>query len=98
MKLIKYITGIMFSILLALPMVAMAAPMVNINKADKFELERDLIGLTRGTAQSIVDYRKLHGSFKSLDDVVNVDGIGRDFLNINRNNMHLGKNWQQTGG
>lgn len=90
MSVMKYFTKILFSILLAVPMIAMAGPLVNINKADKFEMERDLIGVTRETAQAIVEYRQEHGPFKSLDGVLNVEGVGRDFLNINRDYLHLG--------
>ena len=86
----KYLTKILYSIMLTVPMIAIAGPLVNINKADRFEIERDLIGVTSETAQSIVEYREKNGEFKSIEDVLKVEGIERDFLNINRDYLHLG--------
>ena len=86
----KYSTKILFTTFLTVPMIAMAGPLVNINKADRFEMERDLIGVTRDTAEAIVDYRENNGPFKSVEEVMNVEGIEHDFLNINRNYLHIG--------
>lgn len=48
---------------------------VNINRANSAQLQM-LNGIGRTKAQEIIKYRKSHGSFKSVDELVNVNGIG----------------------
>jgi competence protein ComEA len=48
---------------------------VNINSADAATLE-SLPGVGPATAQAIIDYRTQHGRFRSVDDLLNVRGIG----------------------
>lgn len=48
---------------------------VNINTADVTGLET-LDGIGPALAQRILDYRKAHGSFSSVNDLQNVSGIG----------------------
>ena len=86
----QYFTKKLFTLLLMLPMIGVTGPLVNINKADRYEMERDLIGVTKETAQAIVEYRKNNGPFKSIEEVTKVEGVERDFLNINRDYLHLG--------
>jgi competence ComEA-like helix-hairpin-helix protein len=50
--------------------------LVNINFADTVELET-LSGVGPVIAQSIVDYRMQHGPFETLEDIMNVSGIGQ---------------------
>ena len=52
---------------------------VNINTADK-ELLTQLPGVGPVTADAILKYRKSIGSFKSIDDLTNVKGIGNKTL------------------
>ena len=48
---------------------------VNINTASVHHLQRiDGIGETK--AQAIAEYRDTHGNFSSVDEIVNVNGIG----------------------
>lgn len=48
---------------------------ININTADTAALDT-LPGVGPSTAQKIVDYRKNHGSFTSMEDLKSVPGIG----------------------
>lgn len=48
---------------------------ININKADQKELE-DITGIGPGKAKSIIEYRNNYGYFSSVEDLVNVSGIG----------------------
>lgn len=48
---------------------------VNINTASQSELET-LSGIGPAKARAIVEYRKQHGQFKSVEEIKNVKGIG----------------------
>jgi competence protein ComEA len=52
---------------------------VNINTATLEELET-LPGIGPAIGQRIVDYRTAHGPFRSIDDLLNVSGIGEKRL------------------
>lgn len=49
---------------------------VNINTASVKELDDALPGIGPTLAQRIVEYRELHGPFRSVEDLKNVSGIG----------------------
>jgi competence ComEA-like helix-hairpin-helix protein len=51
------------------------ADLVNINTADLAALET-LNGIGPSKAQAIIDYRTQHGPFASIDQIMNVSGIG----------------------
>lgn len=48
---------------------------ININKANSAQLQR-LNGIGPTKAQEIIKYRKAHNGFRSVDELVNVKGIG----------------------
>lgn len=48
---------------------------VNINKANSAQLQT-INGIGPAKAQEIIKYRKSHGGFKTVDELVNVNGIG----------------------
>ena len=73
---------------LLFPFVAFAGP-VNVNTADAETISAELQGVGLSKALAIVDYRKAHGPFKSVDDLTLVKGIGERTLEINRANILL---------
>lgn len=54
---------------------AFAADRINLNTASAEELEL-LDGVGPSTAAAIVEYRQANGAFSTVEDVVNVKGIG----------------------
>ncbi len=64
----------LISVFLFLPIVAFGA-LININTADQKELEA-ITGVGEVIAGRIIEYRNLNGSFKVIDEVKNVKGIG----------------------
>ena len=61
---------------------ATATDPVNLNAATVAQLQA-LPGVGASTAQRIVDYRQKNGSFKKLEELMNVKGIGeKSFLKL----------------
>ncbi|MGN1131467.1 MAG: ComEA family DNA-binding protein [Ruminococcus sp.] len=59
---------------------------ININTADASLLaELDLIGDFK--AKKIVEYRRKYGKFKSIEDIMNVPGIGEKTFEINKHRL-----------
>lgn len=48
---------------------------INVNKANLAQLQT-LNGIGPTKAQEIINYRKSHGGFKTVEELVNVKGIG----------------------
>jgi competence protein ComEA len=61
---------------------------VDINKADVETLVL-LKGVGEKRAKAIVAYRELHGEFNTIDDLLNVKGIGEQMLEHNRARIKL---------
>jgi len=49
---------------------------INLNKADTKQLNQ-LKGIGKSKAQAIVNYRKAHGAFKSVDELAKVKGFSK---------------------
>ena len=60
---------------------------VNLNTADAETLQRELAGIGATKAQAIVAYRDAHGNFASVDELLEVKGIGEATLNKNRDKL-----------
>lgn len=82
---IRCLLAAMLALSLAVP--AMAA--VDINKADAATLAKELKGVGAAKARAIVEYRAKNGSFKSVDELLKVSGIGERLLEQNRGNITL---------
>ena len=63
---------------------------IDINTADAVTLAQGLQGVGPVKAEAIVAYREKNGPFKSVDELVAVQGIGEQTVKINRENMTVG--------
>lgn len=68
---------------------AAAERKVNINKADAATLANLLSGIGQDKAEAIVAWRKQHGRFKSIDQLLEIKGIGEKILAKNRHKLRL---------
>lgn len=74
------------------PAAASTAPVagkLNINSADAAAIQRDLIGIGELKAKAIVQYREANGPFASVDDLLEVKGIGVKTLEKNRDKISV---------
>lgn len=67
-----------------------AAPPVNINTAGAEILADAIDGVGVKRAQRIIRYRDENGPFKSVDDLLNVQGIGERILEQSRDRLSVG--------
>lgn len=68
---------------------ASAQAQVNLNTADALQLQQVLVGVGAVKAQAIVDHRNAHGPFASVDELIEVKGIGAATLEKNRERITL---------
>ena len=62
---------------------------VNLNTADIEILQSALIGIGKVKAQAIIDYRNANGPFASVDELLEVKGIGAVTLEKNRDRLSI---------
>lgn len=75
-------------VLLTAPLYA-SASQLNINTATAGIMAKELDGIGKIKAQAIVDYRKRHGPFQSVDDLEKVPGIGKKTVESLRSSLVL---------
>ena len=85
----KLLWALALALVTQLGLVPGAAAAVNINTATAEELVA-LPGVGPVKAQAIVDHRKAHGPFKTVDDLRNVKGIGAKRMEKLRNDVTVG--------
>jgi len=62
---------------------------VNLNDADVATLQRELAGVGEAKAKAIVTYREANGPFASVDELLEVKGIGKAILDRNRDKLEV---------
>lgn len=62
---------------------------VNINTADADALQSLLSGIGSAKAKAIVAYREANGKFSSVDELIEVKGIGQAILDKNRDKISI---------
>ncbi len=62
---------------------------VDLNKADAPTLQRVLSGVGEAKALAIVAYRESNGPFASVDELLEVKGIGKALLDKNREKLQV---------
>lgn len=62
---------------------------INLNTADEATLAAGLNGIGQVKAKAIVEYRDAHGPFVSIDQLLEVSGIGMATLEKNRERLTI---------
>ena len=62
---------------------------VDLNIADVPTLQRELAGVGEAKAKAIVAYRESNGAFASVDELLEVKGIGKALLDRNRDRVEV---------
>lgn len=98
------LSSLLFAVLASLSLAAVAAEtpktesakpaavqvaVVNLNTADADTLQRELAGIGETKAKAIVAYREEHGNFVSVDELLEVKGIGQATLEKNRDKLSV---------
>jgi competence protein ComEA len=68
------------------------AEIVNINTADKEALMTSIKGVGEKRAEAIIAYREQNGSFKSVEELADVRGVGPSIVEKNMDNLSVTDN------
>jgi len=88
----RWMAALLLALTLSTAGMALAAdeqPKVNLNSASTQELTA-LRGIGDKTAQAIIAYRESHGPFKSVEELVEVKGIGEKLMTSLRDQVTVG--------
>lgn len=77
-----------------LPVMQEVAPAIqsvklDLNRADASAFQRELSGVGEAKAKAIVTYRETNGPFASVDELLEVKGIGKAILDRNRDKLEV---------
>ncbi len=84
--------------ILTAPISAIAAELVDINRADAATMIENWQGIGKVKADAIVAYRKKNGKFASIEDLANVKGVGEGLIKKNRKLMSVSKGISKPTG
>ena len=87
----KYLFRLLILAVSLLTTSTLLADVVNINKATAAALQENLRGIGEKKAQAIVAYRKEYGAFKTLDEIMEVKGIGKGIFKKIKSSIALDK-------
>lgn len=79
-----FIKRFLAAFIVAIPLLSSAAEPLNINNATAEQLAMVMSGVGDSKAEAIVAYREANGPFESIEQLVEVKGIGPALLNKNR--------------
>ena len=89
----KLLHTLLFTLILLISSSAMSAQApdekININTANAEQISTSMTGIGESKAKAIVEYRKTHGNFKSIQELENVDGIGMKTVERNKDKITL---------
>lgn len=87
----KMLKTLFLTLLLAAPVYLAAADKININTATKEELMSEIKGVGEKRAEAIIAYREQNGTFKSVEELANVSGVGQSIVDSNREALSVGE-------
>ncbi|WP_460158341.1 ComEA family DNA-binding protein [Pseudomonas sp. S3_E11] len=61
----------------------------DLNGADAATLQRELLGVGEAKAKAIVAYRESNGAFSSVEELLEVKGIGKAIVDRNRDKLEV---------
>jgi len=62
---------------------------INLNTANAETLRRELAGIGEAKAQAIIAHREANGAFSSVDEMLEVNGIGKALLDRNLDKLTI---------
>lgn len=87
----EIIKKILLAVCLLIPTLLFAEA-VNINTADKEALMTSIKGVGEKRAEAIIAYREQNGSFKSVEELAEVRGVGQSIVEKNMDNLSVADN------